>query len=481
MTQNALKANAAPAWSRRRLMRALAGAAAIPVLHAAGAPLPRTGIVGAGMAGVSLAWLLDGQRDVLLLEAQPETGGNIETEEVNLDGYNFVVDLGAQYFNPGPYPTYVKLLSLLGLTADEYSFAASITLFDPSESTPRFVSPVLPQRVWPLLALWNWTGLGAFATAFPAAQQLENENASWDLTMEAWLQSLNLSEQQSSGMIVPWAASLYSGSIEEAMGYSARAAMIFAAEALPANPLQPVMYSVLNSGMAEVLSLMLAQTSTVQVLTGTPVIGIERGQQGGFTLYSANGRVFPVDELVLACSGPPALSLLASIPGTELQQAALAGIEFRPSRLALHTDPIYAPANPLEWSFFNAEIEGGYCEASMWLANVLSVSAAPNRGEIVEELDHLSFAAANAGDSRSAVPAHGAHARDAQCARCAPGTSGFERRLGCGRLHPTVRFTGNGSAFRSANRNGAGREPGSQPIACWLNGSRRIPSSGCWR
>jgi uncharacterized protein len=353
-------------------MRTLVGAAGIPVLRAAAPPLRRTGVVGAGMAGVALACLLDGQREVLLLEAQPEIGGNVQSIGVDLDGQSFVVDMGAQYFNPGPYPTYVKLLSLLGLPSEEHSFATSITLYNPAEPTPRFLSPVVPRRSWPLLAPWDRAGIEAFATAFVSAKQREEENADWDLTMEAWLQTLNLAEQQWAGMIVPWAASLYSGSIEEAMGYSARAAMIFAAEALPANPVQPVLYYVLNSGMVEVLDRMIAQTATVRVVTGAAVSGVERGQ-GGFALRCADGRTFEVDDLVFASSGPPTLSLLATIPGTGAQQAALQGIEFRGARLALHTDPIYAPADPLLWSFLNSQIEGNYCEASMWLANVLTV------------------------------------------------------------------------------------------------------------
>jgi uncharacterized protein len=323
------------------------------------------------MAGVSLAWLLDGERDVVLLEAQPEIGGNVQSVAVDLDGQSFVVDIGAQYFNPGPYPTYTKLLSLLGIS-DEHSFATSITVFDPSEATPRFLSPLFPQRAWPLFASWNTAGIVAFAKAFASAKQREDDNASWKVTLEALLQTLNLTQQQWAGIVVPWVASLFSASIDEAMGYSARAAMIFAAKSLPSNPTQPILYYVLNSGMVEALNNMLAQTSTVQVFAGAVVQGVERNPQTGFSLHCADGREVAVDDLVFASSGPPTLSLLTLIPGTGAQQAALQGIEFSPTRIALHTDPIYAPADPLEWSFLNSEIEGGYCEASMWLANVLT-------------------------------------------------------------------------------------------------------------
>jgi uncharacterized protein len=125
--------------------------------------------------------------------------------------------------------------------------------------------------------------------------------------------------------------------------------------------------------MVEALNAMIAQTTTVQVVTSAAVQAVQQNPQGGFTLYCADGRTFAVDDLVFASSGPPTFSLLAPIPGTGPQQAALQSIEYRPTNIALHTDPIYAPADPLYWSFLNSEIEGGYCEASMWLANVLAV------------------------------------------------------------------------------------------------------------
>ena len=50
--------------------------------------------------------------------------------------------------------------------------------------------------------------------------------------MQDWLPTLGLSSYQWEGMLLPWAASLFSGIVEQARSLSARAAMIFAAEAL---------------------------------------------------------------------------------------------------------------------------------------------------------------------------------------------------------------------------------------------------------
>jgi len=365
------------AIDRRDVLRALAASLALPVRGLAGGRRS-VGIVGAGMAGVSLAWLLDGARDVVLLEARDSIGGNVQTIDVDLDGDHVVVDMGAQYFHPRAYPVYSTLLQLLGLYAPDSSasatrpFTASITLTAGSEPTPRFVSPVLPDRWWPFFAPWNVAGLGAFGIGFIAASIREQLNQPFDLTLGDWLPTLGLTREQWEGMLLPWAASLFTGDVEQARGFSARAAMIFAAKVLPPNPFEPISYFVLKPGMVAALSKMIEQCSTVKVLTGTRVLHVSRQHDGGFRLRCTDGRTLSVDDLVFASSGPPTARLLAHLPGTAPQLAALNGIEFRPAALALHTGAIYAPADPNHRSFLNCDVQGSFCEASMWLASVVS-------------------------------------------------------------------------------------------------------------
>jgi predicted NAD/FAD-binding protein len=364
-------------FTRRDVLRTFAAAAALPGLRPRAVLTRRVGVVGGGMAGVSVAWLLDGACDVVLLEAGNSIGGNVQSLEVELDGHAFVVDIGAQYFHPGPYPLYTALLASLGLYppagGESHSFPASITLSAAAEARPRFVSPILPERAWPVLAPWNQAGLEAFAVAFAAAKEREQVDASWALTLEDWFPTLGLSQEQWEGMLLPWAASLFSGSITQARGLSARAAMIFAAKALPDNPLEPLLYYVLNQGMAEALRRMVEQFTTVEVVTGAPVQHVTRELSGGFRIRCEDGRIEIVDDLVFASSGGSTLQLLADVAGTGAQRAALSGIEFHDARLALHTDPVYAPAVPFLWSFLNSRIDGDSCEASMWMQSVLAV------------------------------------------------------------------------------------------------------------
>ena len=379
--------SAAPlsAPNRRQMLAALSVAAGLPLLARAAAAPRRVAIVGGGMAGVACAWLLDGLAEVLLIEGRSGLGGNVQTVDVVVDGQPLAVDIGAQFFHPGPYPTYVQLLEQLGLyppaSGGSHAFDASITVFDAAEGQPRFVSPALPGRTWPLLAAWNKDGVEAFRVAFAAAGRREKLGVPWRQTLGEWLPTLGLSPAQWEGMILPWAASIFSGDVEQARSLSARAAMVFAAKALPPKPTDPTVYYVLDNGMVQVLAQMAAQFTTVQVHTGSPVVAVSRLDAGGFRVNTEGGLVAEVDDVVFASSGPQTLSLLQGVSGTERQRQAVQAIEFFDATLMLHTDPVYAPANPRHWSFLNCQAAGGFCEASMWLAPVLTPAAgapAPN-------------------------------------------------------------------------------------------------------
>lgn len=326
------------------------------------------------MAGISLAWLLDGLYDVVVFESGPTPGGNIQGVPVELDGFAFEVDLGAQFFHPGPYPAYIKLLEALGLyptPAETHSFPASITLGSAVTGQPLFVSPIIPDRLWPVFAQWNLAGLEAFNTTFQAAKQREEADGDYKTTLEEWLPTLGLSRFQWEGMILPWAASLFSGSIQETRGLSARAAMVFAAKALPDQAADPLLYYVLRRGLTEAIRRMTDQFTSVETLTQSRVQRVSR-QPGGFLVEADGAQSRVVDQIVFACSGPATLQLLADVAGTWGQRAALQGIAFRPAHLVLHTDPHNAPSVQTTWSFLNSAVYGDACEASMWMADVVS-------------------------------------------------------------------------------------------------------------
>jgi predicted NAD/FAD-binding protein len=364
--------------SRRQVLASLAGAA-LP--FAARATPRRVAVVGAGMAGIGCAWLLDASHDVVVFESRADIGGHVRTLAIDSGGQSWPVDVGAQYFHPVPYPGYTQLLAELGLypagTGGSHAFPVTITVDQAGGARPAYVSPQLPGRAWALLADWNQAGTTAFATALRAARRREQADASWALTLGDWLPTLGLDASQWEGLLLPWVASLYSGDIERARSMSARSAMVFAAGAVPDNPLDPVVYHVVDGGMIEPLRRMVAQLARAQVLTSAPVTSLSPRPGGGWMVGTPGLPPLGFDEVVFAAPGGPTLALLAGVPGTARQQQAVSGIEFDDARLMIHADNAYAVATPALQSFFNARIEGAHCEGSMRLADPLAPPGGP--------------------------------------------------------------------------------------------------------
>jgi predicted NAD/FAD-binding protein len=85
-------------------------------------------VVGAGIAGLSAAWLLRQRHEVSLFEAGDYLGGHTHTVDVALDGQHFPVDTGFLVFNHRTYPNLTALFHELDVAtvASDMSFAVSL-------------------------------------------------------------------------------------------------------------------------------------------------------------------------------------------------------------------------------------------------------------------------------------------------------------------------------------------------------------------
>ena len=344
-----------------------------------GGPSKRVAIIGGGVAGVCTAWLLDGAYAVTLFESEAQLGGNVETVPFTVRGQQVLVDIGAQYFHPGLYPNYARLLDLLAIRdpqdaakSDLYPAPSTITIFDPAEANPRFVSPVLPDRVWPLSADWNGDGVAAFAKLPDAAKALDAAG-DWLTPLDSWLQTIGMNDNQRNNLLVPWAGSLFSGDIEQSRGLSALGTAVFVARTVGANPTDAIYYQTLKHGLGQVPTKLVSQCTTLTVQTSTPVQAISRACGTQWQVQTAAGAQGPFDAVILALPAYAAAKLVAGIDELAAQKTALETVEWYDSHLAIHTDPTYAPADPANVSFLNCRIQGGTCEASM----NLSISVAP--------------------------------------------------------------------------------------------------------
>jgi predicted NAD/FAD-binding protein len=86
----------------------------------------RIAVVGSGIAGLTSAWLLSRDHDVVLYEADSRIGGHTCTVSVGWDSRQYDVDTGFIVYNPENYPNFARLLERLGVATRPSNMSFSV-------------------------------------------------------------------------------------------------------------------------------------------------------------------------------------------------------------------------------------------------------------------------------------------------------------------------------------------------------------------
>jgi predicted NAD/FAD-binding protein len=342
----------------------------------------RIAVVGAGIAGLSAAWLLSQRHRVTLYEAAPRLGGHTHTVDVTVDGITHPVDTGFLVFNRRTYPNLTALFAHLGVetAASDMSFAVSLLDrdFEWSGSSLASVfaqkSNLMRPRFWGMLAdilRFNREATRAAAGEGGARSLGEFlEHGRYGRAFRDWY-------------LLPMAAAIWSCPTRTMLEYPfATFARFCHNHGLLQIEDRPQWMTVRGGGREYVWRLA-AQLRDVRV--GTPVRSVD-GLPGHFRVATERG-VEDYDNVVLACHSDQALALLSHPTGEE--RRLLGALPYQPNRAVLHTDRRLLPRREAVWSAWNylASAEGvdGRAVGVSYLINTLQ--PLPFRSPVVVTLN----------------------------------------------------------------------------------------------
>jgi predicted NAD/FAD-binding protein len=325
---------------------------------------PRVAVIGAGTGGVAVAYFLAGTHDVDVFEARSKIGGHCDTHTIDYKGHRVAVDLGAQFFHPDTHPVYVTLLEELGLydparanTDDTVQAPGSLCIFPTVGGPPIFSSS------HPFSTLQRSVEFLTFARL---ARQGVLSDMPWEITVDAWIRSLAVSESFKTDVAYPWITALIGSKRSDAVRASARSILQTFALSFPPDIARGATTYNSTIGLQGNLQRLLARSPMVRVHLGAATRALTRERAGWFVKTHATQHG-PYRFVVL--NAPPRVGrgLLHSRHAFAAQTALLDEYRYFTSRLLIHTDPAYVDHDRTNWAAYNAGVTGQECEGSVWL------------------------------------------------------------------------------------------------------------------
>lgn len=314
------------------------------------------------MGGVATAYFCDPDWTIDLFEARSTLGGNVSTIQVVDDGDEVAVDIGAESFNPGTHPCYWALLEEIGaIQPDDAMGGVRITMpgrlsiFDAETHGSLFVSSHALRT--PKYAI-------SFLLFVRAAQRFVANDPTFEVTVGDWLDGVRMDRRFKNDVLLPWLASLTCFSVEKVKGQSALSFLLLFVHIFPRNILRRPKTYCSTIGLGGILQMMVDRCRHLSVHAGAPVSKVEEAD-GSWFVETSTGRHGPYAKVVVNAPPHASRSFLHTVPAELLD--VLARHTYYTTRMLIHRDPMYMPANRRDWCSHNAAVDGDSCEASIWL------------------------------------------------------------------------------------------------------------------
>ncbi|MFC6981964.1 NAD(P)/FAD-dependent oxidoreductase [Streptomyces cirratus] len=315
---------------------------------------PSVAVIGAGVAGLTAAYILSASREVTLYEADGRLGGHAHTRELPLpDGQAVAVDSGFIVHNERTYPTLLRLFGELGVATQDTEMSMSVRcdgcrLEYAGARGPRglFASrAALRSRYWRLLAEVPLFHRGA--------RRLVAGGTEPGLTFGDFLREGGFSPYFISHFALPLVSAVWSCPASTAMDYPAAYLFTFLHHHGLLSVTGSPQWKTVTGGSAAYVSAVAKHIQRVR--TSSPVQAVRRTGRGA-VITTRDGATDTYDGVVIATHPDQALSLLADPTGEE--KRLLGAFTYSRNPTVLHTDTSLLPRSPRARAGWNYHLTG---------------------------------------------------------------------------------------------------------------------------
>lgn len=308
-------------------------------------------VIGAGVSGLSAAWLLNRHgHDVTLFEQNDYLGGHSNTVDApRPDGGTQPVDTGFIVFNEATYPNLIRLFRHLDIpsTPCTMSFAVSLDRGKLEYSGSNIAGMFAQKRN--LLSPTYHLMLRDIVRFYKEAPKLLRDPAAIGMTLGEYLDAGRYGHRFIYDHLLPMGAAIWSSTIAEMLAFPAQSFVrFFQNHGLLKVKDRPQWHTVKGGSRTYVQAL--ARTLEGRFHTGSAITALRRTADG-VELQDVAGNLTRFDHVVIGAHADQALAMLAD--ADEDERRILGAFRYQLNRACLHRDPELMPKRQKAWSAWN--------------------------------------------------------------------------------------------------------------------------------
>lgn len=315
-------------------------------------------VVGAGISGLSCAWLLSKHStlpsapQVTVFEKNDYLGGHTNTIDIHVDGKDFPVDTGFLVFNEWTYPNFIPMMQHLGVETAQSDMSFGIKLTDNTGQSrlewcgSDDISTVFaqPSNLFKPAFLGMLMDLLRFNRE---ASKMAEHRTTLTGTLGEYLDKHRYGRAFRDWYLVPMAACIWSTPTKKIDSFPLATFITFCANHGLISVNNRPKWRTIKGGARNYVDKLRAQLDDIRL--NAKINAIERKPSGVMIKTEAGEESF--DHVVMACHSDESLGLLADV--TPDERRILEAIRYLPNTAVLHTDRALLPDRKRAWASWN--------------------------------------------------------------------------------------------------------------------------------
>ena len=305
-------------------------------------------IIGAGIAGNTIAWHLNKKHDITVFEADAHVGGHTHTHQVEAFGREYNIDTGFIVYNDWTYPNFIKMLDTLGVETQSSSMSFSVSdEVSGFEYNGTSLNSLFAQRsnLFRPKFLWMIRDILRFNKEAP----LLLEDSNQDMSFGEYLKKHAYSQSFIRNYIVPMGSAIWSADPNQMFQFPAKFFIRFFHNHGMLSVSNRPEWRVIKGGSQAYVSKLTAEFKD-RIQLSSPIEKVSRTENGVLVKpKGADAQKF--DWVFFACHSDQALNMLTD--ASQDEKTILGALPYQKNTIVLHTDAKLMPKRRLAWAAWN--------------------------------------------------------------------------------------------------------------------------------